>query len=994
MPGIQKIEWQRSERATRVESQRQADNTSDDMTHDTSYNASAAASLNEWAQGSSQSSVTAAAAGGGFALGPFVAGGGVAHSSSQSSSQQSGGRNTTAAEESQWRDAIRRHGDALRKFESTVVQEVIQSEAVTGTTEVIRNINYAHSLTVIYHNILRHLKVDTEFASVRECLYVPFAIRPFTLERAIRWQESISKILRKRSLSRALTYLKDVVTNFANSSIPPGRRSDHPVKSLWGSLYIDLAIARPRDKDDGRYNEANWATIFTFLPAPALSIFEQLLANDAAVRDLIFQQRYATSIATKWCDKLQIKDKSGVLNADFTLATPYRFNRTVRVDFQVATSNAVTRETLSNIVVLAQNALPPSSTANMRSINYNYETDYERGSATVDRGINELITAETGAIDAQGASFDSVPSAYERQDLQQELRLAANDLLNHLNEYVEYYTKAILWNMDRDRLFMLLDGFTVPSLKEQVSIANVVERDPVAVCGNSLVFRVSAGVFLGSPELKLDTPEAMHDYYNANKTISEPMYISLPTDGLYAQTIMDECNALEEHYGNNDWALNDPDPDLGTLDASLLQSRRADPGKLEPSKMPETIIQLSNGQAAPQPQGLAEVLGAVQNANAFRDMAGLAGTQALAREGLQNAASLATSFGGSAAALEMTKIAGKQQATADADKKLASVQRAKHKGLVNDDDASKHANKILQDVTAPSKDTALAPHEDSDIKQHLLAQFDEGDPDTPRKLEASNSEGTVKFAVGESSNDDFQLVSSRPRASLPVRQRRPLWTAFNSVYWKYPDKASSMVLAAINPMWATKAKYANTCTMRLSQALNDIRTPITKNVKNIPGVDPRGPEYSWQTRQRYLIRVGDGRAWLLYNWGPADAVLTRNDIQQTLQVGQQVRDHVKVKNRRGVLVFNIDFTDEATGHIDIFNGSQFSHEMTGGWNGRDTNPTQYWDMANDIMFWELKDISSTRGGGGRSPGGGSGAGSEGVIVAEGDEPADHDGGIV
>jgi hypothetical protein len=64
-------------------------------------------------------------------------------------------------------------------------------------------------------------------------------------------------------------------------------------------------------------------------------------------------------------------------------------------------------------------------------------------------------------------------------------------------------------------------------------------------------------------------------------------------------------------------------------------------------------------------------------------MAGLAGTQALAKAGLDTAASLATSFGGAATSVRLAEIAGKQQVTADADKKLASVQRAKDKGLVS-----------------------------------------------------------------------------------------------------------------------------------------------------------------------------------------------------------------------------------------------------------------------------------------------------------------------
>jgi hypothetical protein len=170
------------------------------MTHDTSYQDAVGATLREWAQGSSSSKVTAAAAGVGAVLGPVAIGGGVAHSSASSRSQQSGGRDSTAHEESQWRDAIRRHGDSLRKFESMVVQEVSQNEEVTGTMEVVRNINYAHSLTVIYHNILRHLKVSTEFAGVRECLFVPFAMKPFTMQRAYRWRETLRSGLRDRSV--------------------------------------------------------------------------------------------------------------------------------------------------------------------------------------------------------------------------------------------------------------------------------------------------------------------------------------------------------------------------------------------------------------------------------------------------------------------------------------------------------------------------------------------------------------------------------------------------------------------------------------------------------------------------------------------------------------------------------------------------------------------------------------------------------------------------
>jgi hypothetical protein len=94
--------------------------------------------------------------------------------------------------------------ESLRKLDSLVVNEISQEETVTGTTEVVRNANYGHSLTVIYYQILRHLKIETGVAGVRECLFVPFAISPFTVARAYRWRESIGKYLRDAQYAGAI----------------------------------------------------------------------------------------------------------------------------------------------------------------------------------------------------------------------------------------------------------------------------------------------------------------------------------------------------------------------------------------------------------------------------------------------------------------------------------------------------------------------------------------------------------------------------------------------------------------------------------------------------------------------------------------------------------------------------------------------------------------------------------------------------------------------
>ncbi|ETN37171.1 uncharacterized protein HMPREF1541_08161 [Cyphellophora europaea CBS 101466] len=713
---IQKISWARRESASRVEAQDFQETVADSVNHESSYENAVAANLSEWAQGSSDSSVKAAAFAAGGILGqlPVAVGGGAAASFATSSSEQSGGRNATAKEESQWRDAIQRHGESVRKFESTVVQEVTQDEDVTGTVEVIRNINYAHSLTVIYHNILRHQRVDTEFAGVRECLFVPFTMKPFTMARIYRWRETIRQVLKDRRFNHAMAYLRDVLSGFQGSTIPAGRRADHTIRSMYGSVYIELGIAQPSDNEHGAFNQSAWTALTPFLGLPAKATWQSLAAVVEAGRESEFQRRYAPGIAAKWCNTLELLGIDNQnLEADFTLATPYAFGRQVRVDFQVDTSSMnLTRAKLTTLVIQASSDLLPGSIANVRSIKYTYQTDHLTRSISLSQGANDLVDSTSGAVDRNGAALQSPLTLFETQNLRIELVHDTVELLQHLNEHVEYYHRMIWWYMDRDRLFMLLDGFYVPKFQPPTSIASIVDKNPIGVAGNSLIFRVSAGCFLGTPELQ--TAEQLDNWYRTSGPPTDPMHISLPTDGLYAQTLMDECEALEEHYGSLDWALNNPDPELGTIDPNLLTSRRGDPNTgTTPTKLPDTLINLQNANPAPPAQGFGGIFGAVGNANAFRDMAGLAGTQTLAAQGLDTASGLATNALNQAAALKMAEMASKAAATGDADRKLASLERSVNKGLIKDPES---ISQIAKDIHAESNGVPpIQPRNSDDI---------------------------------------------------------------------------------------------------------------------------------------------------------------------------------------------------------------------------------------------------------------------------------------
>lgn len=745
---IQKIEWERSDRARRSERTLLTDVENDTVTRERDFQDEVSANLSEWARGGSHSDTEAVAGGIGFFLSGVLGGIGGGAGSSNSTSHQEGGRSTAASEHQRLRDAIRRHGDALRKFESTVVNEVAQEETVTGTTEVIRNLNYAHSLTVIYYQILRHLKVSTEFAGARECLFVPFAIRAFDTQRAYRWREAIQVAIRSRRYLRALRYLKDVATNFATSDIPPGTRSEEPLTYLRGSIFVDLAIERPRDTAEGAFDEARWLPFAGLFGEPPRSIIAQMLQQLVAARDRFFQTNYAPGMAAKWANSLRLRIGGSTITVDSTLATRYHFNRGVRIDFVVPPErlSGLRRRDLQSLTVVTASDLPPGSVANLTGLSLTYNTARFQRTVRAQTGVNDLVIPETGVRDA--ATVLVPLDHWEVVDERLEITRSVQDLVEHLNEHVEYYHKAIWWHMDRDRLLMLLDGFYVPH-SNQVSIASVVDREPVGIIGNCLVYRVGAASFIGYGEVK--TPADLYNLYAEKQPIRDPVLVSLPTDGLYAQTIMDECLALEEHYGNLDWALNDADPELGFLDPSLLTSRRADTTTATtPTPFPSTIINLQNAPEAPAPSGLQGVLNAVTTADAFRDMAGLAATQANALAALNTAAGLATNFGNQAAALELAKVAKSKEATRSADQKLATIERAKQKGLTSEAEAAAQTREVLSSMN-PDTPKGEAPHENAAINSAIEAA--KSVPGST--IEATTGEGAVKVEMGGGKDDLF-----------------------------------------------------------------------------------------------------------------------------------------------------------------------------------------------------------------------------------------------
>ena len=113
-----------------------------------------------------------------------------------------------------------------------------------------------------------------------------------------------------------------------------------------------------------------WSRLSPFLGSPALEIYNRLKVLAQEARDAIFQRDHAPTIAAKWADTLSLSAGNQPLNADFTLASNYRFNNTVRIDFTVDPSQAsnLTRRMLGKLSLHATRPLTPGSIANFVTV--------------------------------------------------------------------------------------------------------------------------------------------------------------------------------------------------------------------------------------------------------------------------------------------------------------------------------------------------------------------------------------------------------------------------------------------------------------------------------------------------------------------------------------------------------------------------------------------------------------------------------------------------
>lgn len=712
------FDWERRESASRTEELDYTESLNNSLSRNRDVHEIVDGVLTERIRAGSRAktSSTSAGFGGGFLGSGFGAllgiSGGKANSSS--SAWQNSARRSSLNDLQSLRDKTIQSANATRSQRSTVVQTASQGERFSAETEVVANYNHCHAITVVYFEILRHFKIEHRLTAVQECLFVPMIMTTFDNAKILRWREILVEYLLDDSvsrigtvyngryrpisnkLSRGFAAIERIENEYEGSDLPPTTFAEGMIEKLEGELFIKFEIGDPGDLTAAADREAveNQLKDLLFLPSRA-KLIDLIFNQQADKRNRFFQEYVAPQIAYNFVHNLKIYANGETeLPLDLTLISKYQNNRPLHVSVRQAKSINLSRESIQSITIKlsesinlgplsVKGALPANSQIILERASLRYRTKHYSGYLLRNSFIKNDIVSYGGQNDG-GAYIPTQPTAAERRNPRNEDRELATSLKDHLNDNIEYYHKAIWFNMTPERRYMLLDGIQVTDYSDANypngivrSGASVVENRVIGVAGNSLIMPVAPGYRLDATLRGVKEDLNLVSLYKP-LTPLEPTNVSIPTKGVFAEAIIGQCNSCEKIDETRFWRWSEePIPDEPTailpIDSS---SRRANHDDLTSSGFANPMIVQQNAPAVPDPQGfgtLSQLLGT----SSFENLTGLDANQRNAIEALKASYQTTQAFGSQAAKLAaLSKVLDSKLSQKDKDKIVTELTKS------------------------------------------------------------------------------------------------------------------------------------------------------------------------------------------------------------------------------------------------------------------------------------------------------------------------------
>ena len=224
--------------------------------------------------------------------------------------------------------------------------------------------------------------------------------------------------------------------------------------------------------------------------------------------------------------------------------------------------------------------------------------------------INDTLTADDTSLRRSNVHVQE-PDILETETRRYEDYSKVEELINHIQANRMAYLRRLWLNEDPDKRALRFQPYRYPITRngsmDLVPLLDLVENEPLGVVGNSVAFRL-----LDQDQLD-DYEEVTEDDLRSSKLVS------LPTRGVYAETLLSHCNATEirdlDRMPTERSRCRTEAPDITGVSPGSRQSEE----QLQPT-VPQSTLSLQQPPSAPQPTGLSQALQLLSTPDIFRDM--------------------------------------------------------------------------------------------------------------------------------------------------------------------------------------------------------------------------------------------------------------------------------------------------------------------------------------------------------------------------------------
>jgi hypothetical protein len=607
------IDWSRSDSVSRFDAVSLADRLKHKQDFDRQIDETVNAALSEDQGGGSFEGGLGAAASG--AAGPVNLGGVLSLGGAVTHTW--GDRDLAADSQQDIHAKVVQSSTLRRSLTSTVVIQATQGESNTLSTRAIANHNHCHSLTILYYEVLRHLRVHTALRSRRWVVCIPFSFVNFELnENILRFRVALEPNL-----------------------LDPRRAIGFDALERLNSMdYYDWPDSSNGQQGANGFGATNSGTTnnsdpgSTGSPMIAVQQFEITLRTTTWNWGTTWGEivvEIANKATGSWVNiwsKSDVSDHGPELNKiTFPQTVPAKdWNAedlgSVRVGWRESNNNdswdfkgitikcSLSDGTVFKLVDKDGDTVQPNSKSNEKAICFFDDSQNLIFSPSIAGAMYKPVS---GTNTTAPASSSTLP-ANERAELasarEEADKGAIERLRNHLVSNTGYYSRMVWMYMDPSERRDLLEA----ALANSPALLNSIDDRPLGVSGNRVAFAFEGDPPAWLAALDRETPAPVESI------------VTFPTPGLFAEAQLGHCNACEKRDVTRMWNWAEMPVEQLPQMSDLSPGPRGQTPSVDAAQLPANVLNVVSAPTVPDPTGLAAAITAISKGDSFRDMSGLA----------------------------------------------------------------------------------------------------------------------------------------------------------------------------------------------------------------------------------------------------------------------------------------------------------------------------------------------------------------------------------